>query len=200
MARRSDHTRPELKRMAIESAGKIIEANGLRALSIRRIAEAIGYKSGTLYQMFENLDELIVEVHIVTLEAMYLDLSRIEQTDDPEASMLALARGYTTEVSQNRNRWSALFGHSLPDTADLPEHYTKVVGKLIELVARTLRPIFAKGEEGEEQSRHEARVLWASFYGIISLDTVNKLPNFEQVDDITKSLVKNYVAGLRALH
>ena len=198
MARRSDHTRPQLRAMAIESAGQIIARDGLRELSIRRIAKAIGYTSGTLYQLFENLDELIVEVHIATLEDMFSAVETVEFGDGPEASLFALAEGYANNATANNNRWNALFSYSLPDEKDLPERYTQTVAKLIGLCARALGPIFDGVEDAEAKAFHEARVLWASFYGIVSLDTAKKLPEFDPVDEITTSLVVNYVAGLRA--
>ena len=43
MARRSDHTRDELRRMALDAARAIVEEDGLRGLSTRRLAKAIGY-------------------------------------------------------------------------------------------------------------------------------------------------------------
>ena len=75
MARRSDHTREELRRMALDAARAIIESDGLRALSTRRLAKAIGYTPGTLYQLFEDLDDLIIEVNVETLDALHAALS-----------------------------------------------------------------------------------------------------------------------------
>ena len=200
MARRSDHTRPQLKEMAITAAIQIIACDGLRELSIRRIATKIGYTSGTLYQLFENLDALIVEVHIATLNDMFSALKTVEIGNDSEASLLALASGFAATAGENGNRWNALFSHSLPDEEDLPERYTTAVNRLIGLCALALGPIFDGVADGEQKARHEAHVLWASFYGIISLDSAKKLPAFEPVDELTKSLVLSYVAGLRALH
>ncbi len=198
MARRSDHTRPQLKEMAIAAASQIIASDGLRELSIRRIASAIGYTSGTLYQLFENLDALIVEVHISTQNDMLDVLETVEIGNDPEASLLALASGYAATAGENKNLWNALFSHSLPDGAKLPERYITTVNRLIGLCALALGPIFDGVADGEEKAIHEANVLWASIYGIVSLDSAKKLPAFEAVDELAESLVLNYVAGLKA--
>lgn len=198
MARRSDHTREQLKEMAIAAASQIITSDGIRELSIRRIAKKIGYTSGTLYQLFENLDALIVEVHITTLDDMFGVLKTVEFGEDSEASLLALASKYAANAGANKNRWNALFSHSLPDEKALPERYTMAVNNLIGLCAIALGPIFDEATDGEQKAQHEARALWASFYGIIALDSAKKLPALELADELTKSLVLNYVAGLRA--
>lgn len=43
----------------IEAAKKIIEEEGLEAVTIRKVADLAGYNSATLYNYFENLNHLI---------------------------------------------------------------------------------------------------------------------------------------------
>ena len=182
--------------MIIEAASRIVEKDGLRELTIRGIAKAISYTSGTLYQIFENLDELIVEVHIVTLADLYEELRKVEIGLDPETSILDLAERYSRFARANSNRWNALFEHSLPPGKSLPERYDQSIFRLIGLGAEALQPIFPNDKT--KQAEHEARVLWAGLYGIVSLDTSDKLSRFEAPDAFIKSLTRNYVAGLRA--
>ena len=68
MARRSDHSRDELRRMALEASKKILTKQGLRGLSTRRIAARMGYSAGTLYQIFDDFDDLILQVNAATLD------------------------------------------------------------------------------------------------------------------------------------
>ena len=44
--------------MAMAAAREIAEKEGLRGLTARRIAREIGYTVGTLYNLFDNLDDL----------------------------------------------------------------------------------------------------------------------------------------------
>lgn len=196
MARRKDHTRDELREMSIDVASRIIEEQGLRKLSIRNIAGAIGYSSGTLYQVFRNLDALIIEVHVRTLDDLYIALAAIKHRSDPGDTLLELAHCYSNFARSNKNRWNALFEHALPLGEDLPEHYDQAVRKLIGLAANILEPLVGEGRTVEAQ--HEAHVLWASLYGIVSLETSNKLSRFEKPETFVASLVENYITGLRA--
>ena len=77
MARRSDHSRDELRKMTLNAAGRIIAERGLDGLSIRGIAQEIGYTSGTLYQLFRNLDDLIIATHILTLQDLHSELLHV---------------------------------------------------------------------------------------------------------------------------
>ena len=73
MARRADHTREELHRMALDAAREIVDAEGLRGIKARKIMDKIGYTVGTLYQLFDDLDDLIVHMNTETLDALYED-------------------------------------------------------------------------------------------------------------------------------
>ena len=195
MARRKDHTRDELREMLIDVASRIIEEQGLRKLSIRNIAGSIGYTSGTLYQVFRNLDALIIEVNVRTLDDLYNALVAVKHQSDPGDTMLDLAYCYSNFARSNKNRWNAIYEHTLPLGEDWPEHYGQAVRKLIGLVAEVLQPLVGEGRKTEAQ--HEAHVLWASLYGIAFLETSNKLSRFEKPETFVVSLVENYITGLR---
>ncbi len=196
MARRSEHTRAELKTMLIAAAERIVAEDGLRKVTIRGITKEIGYTSGSLYIVFKDLDELIMEVHMRTLERLYNHLSSLEKGVDPEADLITLAHGYKEFTSSNKRLWTALFEHKLPDGDLPPERYQRAIFRLIDLGVEAIRPLYPEGEDA--QIIHDARVLWASLYGIMVLDASNKLSRFEETSLYVESLVKNYVAGIEA--
>ena len=68
MGRRNDHTRKELKEMAIKAGVELIEEGGFQNFSIRKVAARIGYSAGTLYNVFENSDDLVFHINSVTLD------------------------------------------------------------------------------------------------------------------------------------
>lgn len=67
MARRPDHSRDELYALAMNAARGIVERDGIRGLTARNIATAIGYSPGTLYNLFDNLDDLALQINGATL-------------------------------------------------------------------------------------------------------------------------------------
>ena len=62
MSRRNDHTREEIKEMAINIGSKIIEEDGFNNFSIRKVAKNLGYTVGTLYNVFENYNDLLFHI------------------------------------------------------------------------------------------------------------------------------------------
>ncbi len=75
MARRSDHSREEIKELALNATEEIVAEAGFQALSARKVASAIGYTVGTIYLVFKNLDDLIMQVNARTLETLFKEVS-----------------------------------------------------------------------------------------------------------------------------
>ena len=71
MARRYDHSREEIRTMALEAAEKIVVEQGHKGLTARKVMRDIGYAVGTLYLIFENLDDLILHLNVRTLDRLY---------------------------------------------------------------------------------------------------------------------------------
>ena len=123
MGRRSDHSRDELYAMALAAAREIAKKEGLRGLTARGVAREIGYTIGTLYNLFDNLDDLIVHLNGTTLDTLYEAVASQRLDDDPEAALHALARAYIRFTSDHPNLWSMLFDPSAPHGEQLPAWY-----------------------------------------------------------------------------
>ena len=118
MARRSDHTREELKDLILASATKIIEKEGFSALTARKIASDIGYTPGTLYNVFQSMDGLTLALNGITLEKLLPVLAQSKEVNKdkaPEEIMKAMAREYRDFATTNRERWLMMFKHEISD-------------------------------------------------------------------------------------
>jgi AcrR family transcriptional regulator len=181
--------------MAIHAAREIVAKDGLRGLSTRRVAKAMGYSPGTLYQLFEDLDDLIVHLNAETLEGLFEACRDVDLTVEPEAALEALARRYILYVNQNAELWNAVFEHRLPNERARPAWYYERTNRLLDLAGTAISALV---EGNRERRLHEARVLWASLYGIAALASSRKLAKTETADALVRTLTENYVAGLRA--
>lgn len=198
MARRSDHSREELYEMALAATRSIVEAGGLRALTARNIADAIGYSPGTLYNLFENLDDMIVHLNGRTLDEVHDRLSAGSVTGVPERDLARLLDGYLGFLEDHPNLWSVLFEFSLPRGHALPDWYVGKVAKVLALVEEAFTPLF-DAADGEDR-RHAARILWAALHGICSLADAGKLHvvTTQSVREMAESLLATFITGLKA--
>ncbi len=198
MARRYDHSRDELSQMALDATRAIVAREGVRDLSTRKVAKKIGYSVGTIYNLYENLDDLIVHLNASTLDLLYDALRAVPTTGGPNRRLLRLTEAYIDFTQQNLNLWNSLFDHRLPAGQELPEWYGGKVSRLLDLIEDVIAPIFAGSETRD--CHISARVLWSSLHGICSLASSEKLDIVANASatQLAEQLVTNYMAGLRA--
>lgn len=198
MARRADHSREELYENALTAAQNIVESDGFRALTARNVADAIGYSPGTLYNVFANLDDMIVHLNARTLDALYDRLVPEKPAGGADESLRRLLDGYLGFLEDHPHLWNVLFEYALPDGQETPAWYARKVERVLGLLEDALVPLFPA--DGAEARANAARTLWAGLHGICSLSGSGKLRvvTAQPVRTMAEDLVANYVAGLRA--
>ena len=198
MGRRSTHTPQQLRELILDAAQDIIQVQGLAGLSAREIARRIEYSPGTIYNMFENLDDVVLHVEARVLEALDKRLSTLLQDGSANATgrVSRLAQAYLAFTHENPRLWNLLFEHHMPKEAALPPWYQQKLEGLMGRVEEALAPLFPAGREADRQ--RAARVLWAGVHGITSLSTADKLSvvTTESANRLIDDLVCTYLAGL----
>jgi AcrR family transcriptional regulator len=133
MARRSDHTRPELAELILREGHLLLGETGFRHFSAREVAKRIGYTVGTIYNLFEDLDQLIVALNTRTFLLWTESLqARLEAAGADRVA--ALVGGYFDFARAHPNWWMAIYDHRLPDGRVLPAAYLEARAALIALV------------------------------------------------------------------
>ncbi|QFT33895.1 hypothetical protein FIV00_25595 [Labrenzia sp. THAF82] len=196
MARRSDHTREELWWLAIDASRKIVEKEGLRGLRARQIARDIGYTIGTLYNLFEDLDDLIMHMNGETLDQLMEVVSKVELTQNPTMDLERLVHCYLSFTHENPKLWNAIFEHKLPEDRPVPEWFSEKVSRLLAIIESTLAPILS--DRSETEIHQHARVLWMSLFGMTVLEGSGRLQDGETAFTLAKTLIKTYVDGLKS--
>lgn len=122
MARRGHHTLAQIKDMIVIAAEELVEEGGLNQLRVRNIATKIGYTVGSIYMVFNSMDELILHLKGRTLDRIIQDMNQVS-APNAEQRLEALAQIYINFARINLNRWSMLFEHRLPDNMTIPDWY-----------------------------------------------------------------------------
>lgn len=197
MARRDDHTRDEIKEMAIEAGIKLIEEEGFPGFSIRKVARKIGYTVGTLYNVFENFNDLLFHINSRTLE----DITRLvrsnttEDMDNVEA-LKSTGLTYLDYAINNRNRWIALVEYQRPQKIDIPEWYLE---KVDDAFSATIKYILPYADNNLEKAVDISRILWGGVHGVCILGLGGRIGNLDNKKLRYKidNLIENYLLGLK---
>jgi len=196
MARRNDHSRDEIKEMALAAAEKIISTEGAKGLSARKVAAAIGYTVGTLYLVFDNLDDLILQLNARTLDRLH-DRMLEDQArhSDPLERLLQLGHTYISFADEEPHRWELVFEHRLPEGQQPPDWFREKVARMFALVEAYLQPLASN--RSSREIKQAAAALWSGVHGICILAISKQLDvaGVESVQELTQSLMSNYLKG-----
>jgi len=174
MGRRSDHSRDEIRAMAISAAAKHVETEGFQSLTARKVAGNIGYTVGTLYHVFRNFDDLVIHMNARTIDEMAaLIQQQTRKKRNPENRIRAMAEFYVKYATDHPDRWRLVFEHQAPRGLPTPVQMKERRDVMFEMVADNLREI-SPGRIPQEID-HTATALWSGIHGICILALTGKL-------------------------
>ncbi len=199
MGRRNEHSRAELRALAVQAAAELVSVEGLPGMSARKVAAEIGYTVGSLYLVFRNLDELLLQVNGRTLDALHEALSRSVAACEPgERAIVALANAYVRYARSQPGLWDAVFQLRLPAGEVFPVWYEEKIQRIFALVEHALRR--CAPHKSNADVTIAARALWGGVHGVCTLAHTGKLAlgGRQTVEALVESLVDNYLRGWRA--
>lgn len=190
MGRRSDHTRDELKEMFIQAGRELVLQEGYQALNARGVAARIGYSVGTLYNIFNNLSDLVVHINARTLDGL---LQRLK-----ENSGELMAQTYLRYTQESAPLWRLIFEYQMPEGSSFPDWWIEKVNESFALIEEKIRPEFGGSEE---ELACAARLFWMGLHGISMLALSGRISatSNKPAEVLVQDLHNYLLAGHKAL-
>jgi AcrR family transcriptional regulator len=200
--------RQQLGDALIRAAERAIGERGLSGLKARDLAQEVGCAVGAIYNVFADLDELVLRANLRTLakfeaviEASPAASKRSGGAGRAEAAiadLIRLAEVYLQFASEHRLAWRALFEHRMAGGRPPPDWYMKEQVRLFRYIEEPLRAL--QPDLGEEGRSLLARSLFSAVHGIVSLGLDEKLLALpigvlrEQVETVVRALGRGLAA------
>jgi AcrR family transcriptional regulator len=156
----------DLRAELLAAAEHQIETRGLAHLRARELANQAGCSLGAIYNVFTDLDELILLVNASTLRAIDRELTGIED-GDPLQQLTALANAYLTYAERHRLRWEALFSHRMPTEAVVPQWFQDVQNAAFSRIERPLALL--RPDLPQAACSLLGRSIFAAIHGMVAL-------------------------------
>lgn len=201
MARRNDHTREDLKALILDTSWEIVRESGFEGLTARRIAKEIGYAPGTIYNLFNSMEDLYLALNARTLDLLYDALSNPacnNPKQKPINNMKAMATHYMDFAQKYRPYWLMLFNLKISEDRSLDKEYSEKIDRLFMPLESLLEPYFLT--KGRKKRKIATRVLWAAVHGLCFLHETEKISIVSDRDnssDVTGYLIDTFINGLK---
>ncbi len=160
--------RQVVRRLLLDAASRLLEAEGPDALTMRRIAAEVGCSTSVLYTMFGGKSGVAEGLWREGFERLR---QALEQADgaDPLGRLAAMGRAYRENALANRAYYAVMFQRPIPGFQPSAEAYAESLRPLQLLVGAVADCIDA-GVFRAADPAHIAGVLWAAAHGAVSLE------------------------------
>lgn len=174
MTTKGQARRVQLREALIEAAEKRIAENGLSELRARDLSKDAGCSVGAIYNVFEDLQSLIMEVNGRTFRDLGRAVSQsFDGSEAPVDRLIVMSHAYLHFAAANTNRWRALFDLRMADDDAVPDWYRDALGTLFALISDPVSQVFPDMEEGDLDLM--TRALFSSVHGIVLLGLENRI-------------------------
>jgi AcrR family transcriptional regulator len=192
--------RAKLREALIVAAERSINVGGLAGLKTRELAREIGCANGAVYNLVEDMDELILRVGSRTLARLDAALTDVESDGpaSPGAILVRIAIAYCDFAAENLELWRALFEHRMAQGKPTPEWAISEQMDLFRHIYRPLAVLFPKRAPAELSVL--ARSLFSAVHGMVLLGLEQKLiaVPIEALRHEIATIVRATIAGLIA--
>jgi AcrR family transcriptional regulator len=167
--------REKLRESLILAAERAVGAKGLAGLKTRELAREIGCANGAVYNLVEDVDELILRVGSRTLARLDASLTEAESKApaSPRETLIRIALAYCDFAAENFELWRALFEHRMAPGKPMPEWAVDEQMDLFRHIHRPLAALFPKRTAIELSVT--ARSMFSAVHGMVTLGLGQKL-------------------------
>src|SRR5512144_1479978 len=159
----------------ILAAETAIAARGLTGLKSRELAAEIGVANGAVFNLVDDMDELILRVGSRTLARLDAALSAAESdgAPSPAETLVRIALAYCDFAAENLELWRALFEHRMAPEKPVPEWAVEEQMNLFRHIYHPLANLFP--ERTPAELGVTARSLFSAVHGMVLLGLEQKL-------------------------
>ena len=167
--------RAKLRESLILAGERRIAAGGLAGLKTRDLAREIGCANGAVYNLVDDMDELVLLVGSRTLRRLDAALGEAESAGPPSPTetLVRIAVAYCDFAAENLELWRALFEHRMTPGKPIPEW---AVSEQMDLFRHIFQPLASLlPSRSATELGVTARSLFSAVHGMVLLGLEQKL-------------------------
>lgn len=191
---KADLRRDDLRARLIDIAQTLIAREGLPAIKARDLAKAADCAVGAIYNVFPDLNGLIMAVNGRTFQALGKSVAAsvaASPAGKPQEELITMSLAYLRFANDNTNLWRALFDLEMSTEMDVPQWYLAELGKLFALIGTPLTRLFPN--DSRAQIEMMTRTLFSSVHGIVLLGLQRRISGvpMERIEEMIAILLSN---------
>ena len=173
----------------VAAARRILEADGLSAVTMRSVGEVVGVRGPSLYKRVPDRAALLRAVGDAVVADLAAMLSRSTSSDDPGADLRRVATAYRAFVRANPNGYQLLFSALPAGASPDPDALASLGEPIVRAMARLA---------GEPVALEGARTMVAWAHGFVSMERAGGFRLGGDLDSAYAFGIEAILAGISA--
>lgn len=171
---RRERGRQEMRSAILDAAGAIVAAEGGDGLTIRAVAQAVGYSAGALYEYFDSKEAILTALYFEGADGLGSQCERAVATLPERAgaveALIALGHAYRTYALSHAELYRLVFGgfKTPPQSpeVDCEDASQGGFGTLVRVAIQGM----TEGSMVERPPSEFASAAWSAVHGFVSLE------------------------------
>jgi AcrR family transcriptional regulator len=183
-------TRQRLLALALD----IYRAEGLEAISFRRLADAAGISHTLPYRYFESKEALLAALRVLCTERFESHVRAAEAvTAALPLRIRSVADGYVSFVQAHADEYQLIFSTHQPS----PDQYPALLAARRSLFDHAVEVVQAGVDAGllAGDARALTHLFWLSLHGLMSLHVAGQLVHGCRLEDLVEPLVARIIGS-----
>ena len=169
----------QLATRLVDEAGRILAAEGVGALTLRKLAARTGTSTMAVYTLFGDKPGLLTAMHNEGFARLGAAMGRAQHAGDDALTALArLGEAYREAALANPHLYNLMFGGAAPGftpDAESQAAADATFAPLVAAVQRCLDEGALAGPDDADSAQRIATYLWSVTHGVVSLEISGKL-------------------------
>lgn len=196
VTQRREREKEEVRRKILDAARALFAREGYDHVTMRAVADAIEYSATTIYNHFEDKEDLVEALCQEDFAQLLAVLTETAPPQDPVERIRALGQAYAGFARRYPNHYRFMFmtprdeGHQpKPDEPG---------SRSFELLRDSVKQAVEGGRFRNEPVDAMAQVIWASLHGVVALLVTYREEQFPCVPpapDLVERTIENTLRG-----
>ena len=188
----------DLRREILDTTRRLLIQDGYQNLSMRKIANAIGYSATSIYLYFENKDNLVHALIDEGMEKMQQLLLGIEDLfTSPLAALRELCERYVAFGMENPEYYEVMFQLHPARMARYPVEKYRKARKNLEVFKEVIEVGQRMSVFGMGDPLLKATAIWTTLHGLVSLLIAQRVDQQIDAEDLKEHVFAQVVAFVR---
>jgi AcrR family transcriptional regulator len=194
---RKERERQEMRERILEVAKEMFLQDGYDKTSIRNIAEKIEYSPGTIYQYFEDKDEIFFIIHQQGFDKLFAMMAQVNEIPNPLERLKTLGKVYMQFAIENPELYDLMFIMRAPMNNLLEKKKEWERGfASFDFLESIVNECISQNLIRFTDTKIATVAIWAYVHGLVSLYIRDrfKMLNTDEIEKIMSTCVMSFLA------